>query len=65
MVRAGAGRILQERDMTPDSLSAGIAELTADRPRMLKMAEAARAVRNIDAAARLAELCLAAGGASA
>jgi UDP-N-acetylglucosamine--N-acetylmuramyl-(pentapeptide) pyrophosphoryl-undecaprenol N-acetylglucosamine transferase len=65
MVRAGAGRILQERDMTPDSLSAGIAELTLDRPRMLKMAEAARSLRNIDAAARLADLCLAAGGAAA
>jgi UDP-N-acetylglucosamine--N-acetylmuramyl-(pentapeptide) pyrophosphoryl-undecaprenol N-acetylglucosamine transferase len=65
MVRAGAGRILQERDMTTDSLSAGIAEITQDRPRMLKMAEAARAVRNIDAAATLADLCLAAGGASA
>jgi len=65
MVRAGAGRILQERDMTPDSLCNGIAELTSDRPRMLKMAEAARAVRNIDAASRLAELCLAAGGAPA
>jgi UDP-N-acetylglucosamine--N-acetylmuramyl-(pentapeptide) pyrophosphoryl-undecaprenol N-acetylglucosamine transferase len=65
MVRAGAGRILQERDMTPDSLSAGIAELTFDRPRMLKMAEAARSLRNVDAAARLADLCLAAGGAAA
>jgi UDP-N-acetylglucosamine--N-acetylmuramyl-(pentapeptide) pyrophosphoryl-undecaprenol N-acetylglucosamine transferase len=65
MVRSGAGRILQERDMTPESLGAGIAELTHDRPRMLRMAEAARALRNTDAAARLAELCLAAGGASA
>jgi UDP-N-acetylglucosamine--N-acetylmuramyl-(pentapeptide) pyrophosphoryl-undecaprenol N-acetylglucosamine transferase len=65
MVRIGAGRVLQERDMTPDSLGAGIAELTADRPRMLKMAQAARSVRNVDAAARLADLCLAAGGASA
>ena len=65
LARAGAGRILQERDMTAESLSAGIAELTLDRPRMLKMAEAARALRNIDAAARLADLCLAAGGASA
>lgn len=65
MVRAGAGRILQERDLTADSLSAGIGELTQDRPRMLKMAEAARAVRNVDAAARLADLCLAAGGVTA
>jgi UDP-N-acetylglucosamine--N-acetylmuramyl-(pentapeptide) pyrophosphoryl-undecaprenol N-acetylglucosamine transferase len=65
LVRAGAGRILQERDMTAESLSAGIAELTLDRTRMLKMAEAARALRNVDAASRLADLCLAAGGAAA
>jgi UDP-N-acetylglucosamine--N-acetylmuramyl-(pentapeptide) pyrophosphoryl-undecaprenol N-acetylglucosamine transferase len=65
MVRIGAGRVLQERDMTPDSLGAGIAELTADRPRMLKMAQAARSVRNLDAAARLADLCVAAGSAPA
>jgi UDP-N-acetylglucosamine--N-acetylmuramyl-(pentapeptide) pyrophosphoryl-undecaprenol N-acetylglucosamine transferase len=65
MVRVGAGRILAERDLTPESLSAGIGELTASRPRMLEMAKAARAARNIDAAAELADLCIAAGGASA
>ena len=37
MVRIGAGRVLQERDLTADSLSsARIAELTADRARMLQ-----------------------------
>jgi UDP-N-acetylglucosamine:LPS N-acetylglucosamine transferase len=56
---------LAERDLTPESLGAGIAELTADRARMLRMASAARASRNIDAAARLADLCMAAGGATA
>lgn len=61
MVRIGAGRVLQERDLTPDSLSACILELTADRARTLKMAEAARSSRNVDAAARLADLCMAAG----
>jgi UDP-N-acetylglucosamine--N-acetylmuramyl-(pentapeptide) pyrophosphoryl-undecaprenol N-acetylglucosamine transferase len=65
MVRIGAGRILAERDLTPDSLSERIAELTASRPRLLEMAGAARAARNVDAAARLADLCLAAGGAPA
>jgi UDP-N-acetylglucosamine--N-acetylmuramyl-(pentapeptide) pyrophosphoryl-undecaprenol N-acetylglucosamine transferase len=64
MVRAGAGRVLQERDMTADSLSACIAELTANRARMLEMAEAARRVRVIDAAAQVADLCMAAGGLS-
>lgn len=65
LAHAGAGRILQERELTAESLSAGLAELTADRPRMLKMAEAARSLRNVDAAERLADLCLAAGRASA
>jgi UDP-N-acetylglucosamine--N-acetylmuramyl-(pentapeptide) pyrophosphoryl-undecaprenol N-acetylglucosamine transferase len=61
MVRIGAGRVLQERDMTADTLSACIAELTADRGRMLKMAEAARRARVIDAAAQVADSCIAAG----
>ena len=61
MVRIGAGRVLQERDLTPETLSGCIAELTADRARMLKMGEAARAARNVDSAACLADLCMAAG----
>jgi UDP-N-acetylglucosamine--N-acetylmuramyl-(pentapeptide) pyrophosphoryl-undecaprenol N-acetylglucosamine transferase len=63
MVRVGAGRVLQERDLTPDSLSACIVDLTADRARMLAMAEAARRSRVIDAAAQVADLCMAAGAA--
>jgi UDP-N-acetylglucosamine--N-acetylmuramyl-(pentapeptide) pyrophosphoryl-undecaprenol N-acetylglucosamine transferase len=61
MVSVGAGRVLQERDMTPDTLSACIVELTADRGRMLEMAQAARRSRVIDAAAQVADLCMAAG----
>jgi UDP-N-acetylglucosamine--N-acetylmuramyl-(pentapeptide) pyrophosphoryl-undecaprenol N-acetylglucosamine transferase len=61
MVRLGAGRIMQERDLTSARLSKCIAELTADRAGMLKMAEAARAARVIDAASQLANLCIAAG----
>ncbi len=53
------------RQLTAERLSAELAELTADRPRMLEMARAARATRNIDAAACLADLCVAAGGAAA
>ena len=63
MVRAGAAQVLQERDMTPERLSACIVELTAQRPRMLAMAEAARSVRVVDAAERLADFCLGAGAA--
>jgi UDP-N-acetylglucosamine--N-acetylmuramyl-(pentapeptide) pyrophosphoryl-undecaprenol N-acetylglucosamine transferase len=61
MVHIGAGSVLQERDLTPDSLSACIVELTADRNRILKMAEAARRARVTDAAEQVANLCLAAG----
>jgi UDP-N-acetylglucosamine--N-acetylmuramyl-(pentapeptide) pyrophosphoryl-undecaprenol N-acetylglucosamine transferase len=60
MVKIGAGRVLPERELTPASLSACLAELTADRARLLSMAQAARAARNIDAASRLADLCMAA-----
>jgi UDP-N-acetylglucosamine--N-acetylmuramyl-(pentapeptide) pyrophosphoryl-undecaprenol N-acetylglucosamine transferase len=61
MVSIGAGRVLQERDLTADTLSACIAELTADRGRMLKMADAARRARVIDAAEQVANWCLDAG----
>jgi UDP-N-acetylglucosamine--N-acetylmuramyl-(pentapeptide) pyrophosphoryl-undecaprenol N-acetylglucosamine transferase len=61
MVGAGAARILQERDLTPERLGELLAELVLDRARMLKMAEAARSARITDAAARLADLCIAAG----
>ena len=61
MVGAGAARIIQERDLTPEALSGLIAGLIADRAHLLKMAEAARGARIIDAASRLADLCMAAG----
>jgi UDP-N-acetylglucosamine--N-acetylmuramyl-(pentapeptide) pyrophosphoryl-undecaprenol N-acetylglucosamine transferase len=61
MVGAGAARVIQERDLTPEYLSAVIAELVADRARLLKMAEAARGARMLNAASRLADLCIAAG----
>ena len=61
MVRVGAARVIQERDLTPQNLGATIAELVADRARLLRMAEAARGTRVVDAAAQLADLCVAAG----
>ena len=61
MVHIGAGRVLQERDLTAESLSACIADLTADRDRMRRMATAARGARVTDAALRVANLCAAAG----
>ncbi len=61
LVRAGAARIAAERDLDADTLAALIGELTAGRDGLLAMAEAARATAVTDAAARLADLCLAAG----
>ena len=52
-------------DMTPDSLSAGIAELTSGPAAHAQDGRSRRSLRNTDAAARLADLCLAAGGAAA
>ena len=61
MVKAGAARLIQERDLDPERLGAAISELISDRARLLKMADAARGSRVIDAAAQLASLCMAAG----
>lgn len=61
MVRSGAARLIQERDLTPERLGREIGELSQDRARLLAMAEAARRTRIIDAASRLADLCIAAG----
>jgi len=61
MVRSGAARIIQERDLTAESLGDAIAALSADRGLTLRMALASRAARVVDAADRVADLCLAAG----
>jgi UDP-N-acetylglucosamine--N-acetylmuramyl-(pentapeptide) pyrophosphoryl-undecaprenol N-acetylglucosamine transferase len=61
MVRLGAAKLIQERDLTPQALSDLIAEFAADRGRLLKMAQASRAARVTDAAERAADCCLAAG----
>jgi UDP-N-acetylglucosamine--N-acetylmuramyl-(pentapeptide) pyrophosphoryl-undecaprenol N-acetylglucosamine transferase len=61
LVESGAARLIPERELTPERLGEALVELTADRAQLLAMAEAARAARVIDAAARLADLCVAAG----
>jgi UDP-N-acetylglucosamine--N-acetylmuramyl-(pentapeptide) pyrophosphoryl-undecaprenol N-acetylglucosamine transferase len=61
MVKLGAARLIQERDLSAERLSAIISQLIADRATLLTMAQAARAVRITDAASRLADLCMAAG----
>jgi UDP-N-acetylglucosamine--N-acetylmuramyl-(pentapeptide) pyrophosphoryl-undecaprenol N-acetylglucosamine transferase len=61
MVKSGAARLIQERDLTPVRLGEQVSELLGDRAQLLKMAQAARGSRITDAAARLADLCMAAG----
>jgi UDP-N-acetylglucosamine--N-acetylmuramyl-(pentapeptide) pyrophosphoryl-undecaprenol N-acetylglucosamine transferase len=61
MVQSGAALLIQERDLNPERLGEVLSAVIGDRPRLLKMAEAARGSRIVDAAARLADLCVAAG----
>lgn len=63
--RAGAARIVQERDMDAAGLSSMLAGLAADRPKLLTMAEAARSRAIVDADERVSRTLLReAGGAS-
>lgn len=62
MVKLGAARLVQERDLDASTLGRLIEELAADRGRLLAMACAARAAAITDAAERLAESCIAAAG---
>ncbi len=61
MVRIGAARLVQERDLTADRLAPLLAGLMSDRAKLLSMARAARASALTDAAQRLADACVAAG----
>ncbi len=61
MVKSGAARLVPERELTPERLGEVLGELLADRARLLKMAAAARSSRVVDAAVKLADLCVAAG----
>lgn len=63
MVAAGAAELIQEDDLnetTPDThrLIQRLVPLLSDRPRMLSMAQAARALAKPDAARRIARLCI-------
>jgi len=61
MVATGAACVVQERDLDAAGLSALLTDLTADRARLLAMAQAARSGAVTDAAERLADLCIQAG----
>lgn len=65
MVRLGAARLVQERDLEADALGRLIEDLAGDRARLLAMARAARSAAIAGAAERLADACIAAAGAPA
>jgi UDP-N-acetylglucosamine--N-acetylmuramyl-(pentapeptide) pyrophosphoryl-undecaprenol N-acetylglucosamine transferase len=53
---AGAARMVEEKDLTGESLAAAIRDVLASAERLLAMAEAARTLARADAAARVADL---------
>jgi len=59
---AGAGILIQQDDLSAAGLSATLKEFSADRARLLRMAQAARALAKPDATRQVAQHCLAAAG---
>jgi UDP-N-acetylglucosamine--N-acetylmuramyl-(pentapeptide) pyrophosphoryl-undecaprenol N-acetylglucosamine transferase len=57
-VSAGAAQLLPEHEISPESLAPVLTALLGNRPRLLAMAEAARALARPDAAERVADACL-------
>ncbi len=55
---AGAARLVIQRDLTVEGLTALLSELLGDRATLLAMAEAARGRARPEAAARIAAACL-------
>ena len=53
---AGAARMIEEKDLTPERLAAVVTELLGDTARLTAMEEAARKLARPDAAARVADL---------
>jgi UDP-N-acetylglucosamine--N-acetylmuramyl-(pentapeptide) pyrophosphoryl-undecaprenol N-acetylglucosamine transferase len=53
---AGAARMIEEKDLTPERLAAVVTELLSDPTKLTAMEEAARRLARPDAAARVADL---------
>ena len=62
LVEQGAARLLPQIRATPERLASVLGELMHDRAAMQTMAEHARALARTDAAERVADVCLTAGG---
>ncbi len=56
--QGGAALLVQQANLTPASLAELLRNLLADRDRLLAMAEAGRRLARVDAAERVANLCL-------
>lgn len=56
MERAGAARVIEQRDLTPERLVAAILELLQDTAKLTSMEQNARRLAKPDAAARIADL---------
>jgi UDP-N-acetylglucosamine--N-acetylmuramyl-(pentapeptide) pyrophosphoryl-undecaprenol N-acetylglucosamine transferase len=63
MEEAGAAVVIEDRDLTPERLRAGVDGLLADRERLAAMGRASAALARPDAAQRIAAELLAAAGA--
>ena len=58
LAKDGAALLVPQAELTAERLAERLRELLADRPRLLTMAEAARRLARIDAAERVAVICL-------
>jgi UDP-N-acetylglucosamine--N-acetylmuramyl-(pentapeptide) pyrophosphoryl-undecaprenol N-acetylglucosamine transferase len=62
LVQGGAALLVQERDLSAELLAQRLRDLLTDRARLTRMAQAARRLAWHDAAERIADHCLDAGG---
>ena len=63
LVQAGAAKLVQERDLTPQILADMLSELLVDRPQLLRMAQAAREQAQPQSCQAIVDACLRAAGA--
>jgi UDP-N-acetylglucosamine--N-acetylmuramyl-(pentapeptide) pyrophosphoryl-undecaprenol N-acetylglucosamine transferase len=63
LMEAGAGSIMQERDLSDESLAAELRRWLTSREELMARAEKARALATPDSLARITELCLEQAGA--
>jgi UDP-N-acetylglucosamine--N-acetylmuramyl-(pentapeptide) pyrophosphoryl-undecaprenol N-acetylglucosamine transferase len=56
MAQAGAARVIEQRELTPERLVAAISDLLSDRDRLVGMERAAKSLAHPDAAEKIADL---------